>query len=363
MQAEKSIFGKGVKRVTGLKSVAKPPVWPLPYRKLRKLPEDRMLPAFEKMFEEKVQTKLDELEDLRRSGNIEKKTKTHEKPQKHISEGATKDSINFYFGEIKKIDLLSAEEERALSKKVAAGDREARKRMIEANLRLVVNIARKYLNKGFPLEDLVEEGNIGLIKAVERFRPTKGCRFSTYATFWIRQTIDRAIANQGNTVRLPIHITTDIAKVSRASKELMMELNREPNSAEIAEKTGLSGRYVKKLDIVSKKSFSLESIIPDGSDLTLLDKLEDDKYPTPAENIEFSNRAERVKGLLGMLDDNEKAILKLRFGFGDEEPHTLEEIGNSFGVTRERVRQIESKALGKLREYVSHSDIASLEMI
>jgi len=283
--------------------------------------------------------------------------------RRRIEHEGVRDSINYYFSEMKAYRLLDHKEEKKLAAKIARGDMEARKRMIESNLRLVVNIARRYLNKGFALEDLIEEGNIGLIKAVERFRATKGCRFSTYATFWIRQTIERALSNHGNVVRLPIHITTDLAKVSRASKDLMMEFHREPTSAEISERTGLSGRYVKKLDIVGKRSFSLESSLPDSEEMSLLDKIEDDKVPGPLETVEYLDRAGRVNGLLGMLEESERKIVELRFGFAGGVPQTLEEIGSAFGVTRERVRQIESKALGKLREAVKGSDIASLEAI
>lgn len=274
-----------------------------------------------------------------------------------------KESIKIYFGSIKQFRLLTHEDEVKLARKIARGDTRARDRMINSNLRLVVNIARRYLNRGLAFEDLIEEGNLGLIKAVERFKATKGCRFSTYATFWIKQTIERALANQSSTVRLPIHISTDLYKVSRATKELIATLHREPELSEIAERTGLSGRYVKKLDTISKKSLSLESITHDNSDHTLLDRLEDDKVPTPEVSLEDSDRVEKIKQLLGFLDEGERTILKLRFGFDQEEPHTLEDIGSTFGVTRERVRQIECKALGKLREYARRSNISSMEMI
>lgn len=274
-----------------------------------------------------------------------------------------KESIKIYFGSIKQFKLLTHEDEIKLAGKIAKGDTAARDRMINSNLRLVVNIARRYLNRGLSFEDLIEEGNLGLIKAVERFKATKGCRFSTYATFWIKQTIERALANQSSTVRLPIHISTDLYKVSRASKELLATLHREPDLSEIAERTGLSGRYVKKLDTISKKSLSLESLTHDNSDHTLLDRLEDDRVPTPEMSLEDSDRVEKIKKLLGFLDESERKILKLRFGFDHEEPHTLEDIGNTFGVTRERVRQIECKALGKLREFAKRSNISSMEMI
>ncbi|MBI5236980.1 MAG: RNA polymerase sigma factor RpoD/SigA [Deltaproteobacteria bacterium] len=274
-----------------------------------------------------------------------------------------KGSINSYFGSIKNFQLLTHDEEIKLARKIARGDKAAREEMVKANLRLVVKISLRYRNRGLSFEDLVEEGNIGLIKAVERFNAAKGCRFSTYATFWIKQTIMIAIANQANTVRLPINITADIYRITRASKELMMTLHREPDFAEISEKTGLSGRYVKKLELLRRKSYSLESVLPDRSDQPLLDKIEDDRLPTPVESLERSDRVKRVNGLLGMLDDSERTVLKLRFGFDREDPKTLEEIGKAFGVTRERVRQIESKILGKLRKIIKRSDISNFDAI
>lgn len=288
---------------------------------------------------------------------------TREHEHENDSHAPTKESIKIYFGSIKQYKLLNHEEEISLAGRIAKGDTEARDAMISSNLRLVVNIARRYLNRGLSFDDLIEEGNLGLIKAVERFKATKGCRFSTYATFWIKQTIERALANQSNTVRLPIHISTDLYKVAKASKELLATLHREPDLAEISQRTGFSGRYVKKLDTISKKSLSLESLTHENSDHTLLDRLEDDRFLTPEASLEDSDRTEKIKALMKTLDESERKILQLRFGFDYEEPHTLEAIGNAFGVTRERVRQIESKALGKLRELARRSDITSMEMI
>lgn len=273
------------------------------------------------------------------------------------------DSINIYFREIKRYKLLKAEEEIALARKVAKGDMNARNRMIEANLRLVVNIAKKYMNRGLPFQDLIDEGNIGLIKAVERFKATMGCRFSTYATYWIRQTIERAVANQANVVRLPIHVSADISKLSRAQRELTMTLSREPDCSELAERTGFSGRYVKKLDLVSKKSYSLEAALPDGSELSLLDKLEDASFPTQFETLDQSRKARRVKAWLAMLDEGERKILNRRFGIGTGSPETLEEIGKALGVTRERVRQIEVKAMDKLKKIIAADNVASLDAV
>lgn len=285
-----------------------------------------------------------------------------EEKERHT--GPCSDTVRVYFNNIKKYPLLSSKDEKNLARLIAKGDSDARKRMIEANLRLVVNIAKRYMNRGFPLQDLIEEGNIGLIKSVEKFKAGKGCKFSTYATYWIKQAIERAIANQSNIVRLPIHISADIAKVARASRELTMQLKREPDVSELSEMTGLSGRYVSRLDQIGKKSFSLEAVLPDGSDLSLLDKLEDDSFPEPVDMLDFSRRSERIKEWLALLDENESAIINLRFGLDRKEPQTLEAIGKTFGVTRERVRQIEVKALVKLRKIIEETDdILSLDAV
>jgi len=270
--------------------------------------------------------------------------------------GLETDSINAYFKEIRRVALLTGAEEKVLARKIARGDIGARRKMIEANLRLVVNIAKRYLNRGLPLQDLIEEGNIGLIKSVEKFRVSKGCKFSTYATYWIRQSIDRAIANQANTIRLPIHITTDLAKVSRAERELTMEYSREPSTRELADKTGLSGRYVKKLTSISRKSYSLESAVNEDSDQPLLDRIEDETFPPPMEGLDSSDRAARIKLWLVSLDENERVIITERFGLDGSDPRTLESVGREFGITRERVRQIEAKALAKLRKMAENED-------
>ena len=280
-----------------------------------------------------------------------------------VREGLSTDSVKQYFNSIRKFPLLKPAEEKMLARKIARGDALARTRMIEANLRLVVNIAKKYINRGFPIQDLIEEGNIGLIKSVERFRAAKGCKFSTYATYWIRQTIERAVANQANVVRLPIHVSADISKLSRAQRELTMTLSREPDFNELAERTGFSGRYVKKLDLVGKKSYSLEAAMPDGSELSLLDKIEDVSFPTQMEMLDQSRKARKVKAWLAMLEEGERRILDRRFGIGTGCPETLEEIGKALGVTRERVRQIEVKAMEKLKRIVERANIASLDAV
>lgn len=273
------------------------------------------------------------------------------------------DSIDAYFNNIKRFHLLDINEERELARRVARGDKEARKMMIEANLRLVVNIAKRYTGRGLPLQDLIEEGNIGLIKSVERFRPSRGCKFSTYATYWIRQTIDRAIANTANTVRLPIHITTDMSKVTRAARELASTLEREPNVSELAEKTGLSGRYVKKLASINKKNYSLEAALSDDNEQTLLDVLEDETYPAPVDSIAAGTQVEKIRVWLDMLDENERTVITMRFGLDGDGPKTLEVVGRSFGLTRERVRQIEVKALRKLKKIVEETELMFSDVV
>lgn len=289
--------------------------------------------------------------------------KTRRKVEKDPRESVATDSVKIYFNGIRKFVLLTPQGEKSLARRIAKGDMEARRQMIEANLRLVVNIAKRYLNRGLPLQDLIEEGNIGLIKSVERFKATKGCKFSTYSTYWIKQAIERAIANQSSIVRLPIHVTADLSRISRANRELTRTLKREPSTVELSEKTGLTDKYVKKLNTISKKSYSLEASFPDDTDQSLLDRLEDDRFPAPVDVIDESRRQMRINGWLGELDDNERRILRLRFGLTDDEPQTLESIGKSFGVTRERVRQIEVKALDKLKKIIIQSNIHAFDAL
>lgn len=299
--------------------------------------------------------------DKSRTKVVASRRRAHVDEKKERTANST-DSLRFYFDSIKKYPLLTSKEEIELANRIARGDQEARRKMIEANLRLVVNIAKRYMGRGFPFQDLIEEGNIGLIKSAERFRTAKGCKFSTYATYWIKQSIERAIANQSNVVRLPIHINADIMKLGKASKELMMTLNREPDFAELAERTGFSGRYVKKLEIVSKKSYSLEAYLPDGSGQSILDKLEDETRLSPMEVIEKGRRSDKINDWLGLLEKSESDIIRLRFGFDDNGIRTLEEIGRTFGVTRERVRQIEVKALDKLKKIIQeNNNVASYD--
>ncbi|HCY19834.1 MAG TPA: RNA polymerase subunit sigma [Deltaproteobacteria bacterium] len=272
------------------------------------------------------------------------------------------DVIKRYFNSVKNYPLLLREEEILLAKKIADGNKEAKRRMIEGNLRLVIKIAKKYINRGMPLQDLIEEGNIGLIRAVEKFKPSKGCKFSTYATYWIKQAIERGIINQSKVVRFPIHITADISRMMRITRELTNQLHREPLVADISASMGVSGRYVKKLSMMTRKIVSLEANFGDDSDQSLSDFIEDDKFQLPLEMLEEEDRIHQISGLLGMLDKKEQAILKMRFGLNTGEPHSLESIGRKFGVTRERIRQIEAKAMKKIRKLLIKQKLVATDI-
>ena len=284
----------------------------------------------------------------------EKRREGDEGQQKSFLEA---DTVKAYFNNVKKYSLLTPDEERKLARKIAKGDEDARREMVEANLRLVINIAKIYLNRGVPFQDLIEEGNIGLIRAAEKFRLNKGCKFSTYATYWIRQAIERAIINQSNIVRLPIHIASDIYKVVRVTRDLTKKLHREPSALEISASMGVSGRYIKKLSLIARKSVSLESNIGEDTDHTLLDMIEDDKFQLPLEMMEEEARLQQIKVLLGTLDKKEQAVITMRFGLNQDKSDTLESIGERFGVTRERIRQIEAKAMEKIRKILKKQNV------
>ena len=260
------------------------------------------------------------------------------------------DAIKLYLKEIQKSNLLTAEEERELAIKIGKGDEAARARMIESNLRLVVKIAKRYMNRGLPFLDLIEEGNMGLIKAVERFQISKECRFSTYATWWIRQSIERALVNQSRTIRLPVHVSDDINKYLKISRELIHDLNREPEPEEIAAVMEVEPAYIRRLMVLVKKTYSIEHPMGENNDYSLIDTIEDSSAVDPENLIEELNKFAHVSDWLGMLAENEQEILALRFGLNDREPQTLDTIGQKFGVTRERIRQIEAKSIEKLRK-------------
>ncbi len=260
------------------------------------------------------------------------------------------DAIKLYLKEIQKSNLLTAEEERELAGLIADGDEAARARMIESNLRLVVKIAKRYMNRGLPFLDLIEEGNMGLIKAVEKFKVSKGCRFSTYATWWVRQSIERALVNQSRTIRLPVHVADDINKLVKVSRELVQRLKRDPKIEEVAAAMTVDVSYVRRMMILLKKTYSIEHPMGDNNDYSLIDTIEDKNLVDPGSMIEDLDRFSHVLEWMDDLSENEREILALRFGLNDREPQTLDTIGQKFGVTRERIRQIEAKSLAKLRK-------------
>ena len=259
------------------------------------------------------------------------------------------DAIKIYLRDIQRTPLLTAESEKEVARLIEKGDKAARNKMIESNLRLVVKIAKRYINRGLPFLDLIEEGNLGLIKAVERFSLAKECRFSTYATWWIRQAIDRALVNQSRTIRLPVHVSDDINRMFKVTRRLSQTLNREPSAQEIAETMNVKLTYVRRLMTLLRRTCSMETPIGDGSDYFLIDTIEDTSMTSPSELLENIDRYEQISAHFNELSESEQKILALRFGLDDKDPQTLDTIGHSFGVTRERIRQIEAKSLEKLR--------------
>ena len=259
------------------------------------------------------------------------------------------DPVRMYLKEIGKVPLLSAEEEIELAKRMENGDQEAKKRLAEANLRLVVSIAKRYVGRGMLFLDLIQEGNLGLIKAVEKFDYRKGYKFSTYATWWIRQAITRAIADQARTIRIPVHMVETINKLIRVSRQLLQELGREPTPEEISEEMGMPVDRVREILKISQEPVSLETPIGEEEDSHLGDFIQDDNVPVPAEAASFTLLREQLVEVLGTLTEREQKVLRLRLGLDDDRARTLEEVGKEFNVTRERIRQIEAKALRKLR--------------
>ena len=289
-----------------------------------------------------------ELEDEKKSGVVIKSTGEIE-----VTDSArnipTDDPVRMYFKEIGKVPLLSAEEERELAIRIEQGDEEAKKKLCESNLRLVVSIARRYLNRGLSFLDLIQEGNLGLIKAVEKFDYTKGYKFSTYATWWIRQAITRSIADQARTIRIPVHMVETINKLIRISRQLLQEYGREPTSEEIAREMGITVEKVREIKKISQDPVSLETPIGEEEDSHLGDFIPDEDIPSPVDAAAYSMLQKQLREVLDTLSEREKKVLILRFGLDDGRPRTLEEVGKEFNVTRERIRQIEAKALRKLR--------------
>ncbi len=270
-------------------------------------------------------------------------------PEQYSESFKLDDPVRMYLKEIGKIDLLSSDEELELAKRMAEGDEEAKQKMAEANLRLVVSIAKRYVGRGMLLLDLIQEGNLGLIKAVEKFDYTKGYKFSTYATWWIRQSITRAIADQARTIRIPVHMVETINKVIRTMHAMVQELGRDPTTEEIAQRMNITKEKVEEILKISQEPVSLETPIGEEEDSHLGDFIQDEGASEPIEAASYNLLREQLVEVLSTLTPREEQVLRLRFGLDDGHPRTLEEVGKEFDVTRERIRQIESKALRKLR--------------
>lgn len=262
------------------------------------------------------------------------------------------DAIKLYLRAIKDIPLLTSEQEKSIARKIKKGNSRARKKMIQSNLRLVINIAKRYSKLGVPMMDLIEEGNLGLIKAVKKYNPNKGYRFSTYAAWWIKQYITRAIANQGKTIRIPVYMTEIINRWKRITEQLTQKYGRKPKTKEVAKSMKLPIKKVREISEIATKISSLDAPIGDDGTGQFMDLIEDETSSSPMDNVTDILRRERVDGLLDRMNDREKKILNLRFGLSDGTTHTLGETAKYFGITRERVRQIESAALEKLRVHI-----------
>ena len=296
------------------------------------------------------------------SGSGSRNGNQNQKPEKSYPSSG-KDPIRIYLEEIRRTKLLTAEEELALAKKVSEGDEDARHLMIESNLRLVVNIAKRYVNRGLPLLDLIEEGNLGLIRAVEKFDYKRGFRFSTYATWWIRQAIERAIVNQARIIRLPVHVSEDINKVLKADRQLFQKLSCDPTQQDIADHLKIPLSKVQYILQLVRRTSSIETPIGIDDEQELMDLIEDEKALMPSDMVEEEKRVGLIFGWLDELFENEREIIIMRFGLDDGEPKTLEAIGQRYGVTRERIRQIEASALRKLKRITLRLNISLEEII
>ena len=295
--------------------------------------------------------KPDRIGNVQVTAEIEKGyEKTAEESENSFTErGNAEDPVRMYLKEIGRIPLLSSEEEIELAKRMEEGDEEAKKKLSEANLRLTVSIAKRYSGRGMQFLDLIQEGNLGLIKAVEKFDYRKGYKFSTYATLWIRQSITRAIADQARTIRIPVHMVETMNRVNRTSRRLLQEYGREPTPEEIAEAMNLPVERVLEISKISQEPVSLETPIGEEEDSHLGDFIQDEHIPVPADEAAHTLLREQLEKVMDTLSEREQKVLALRFGLEDGKPHTLEEVGREFQVTRERIRQIEAKALRKLR--------------
>lgn len=279
-------------------------------------------------------------------------------------ERVTTDSLKLYFREISRVKLLTAEEEVILAKRIEKGDLKAKQALIAANLRLVIKVAKKYMNQGLSFQDLIEEGNLGLIKASEKFSWRRGFKFSTYATWWIRQAITRALSNQSRTVRVPVHVSEDINRFERITRDLTRKLGREPSLIELSKAAKLKFEKIHKLQRLAQRNISLEVPVGDESNSkSIADFIEDKSVASPAQNVFGQLRSEKLKKLIGTLNEKEQKVILMRFGFDQDLPKTLEQTGSLLGVTRERIRQIEEKALHKIRNLMRASSEEYRELL
>ena len=324
------------------------------------IPEEEQEKFYQKLEENNISIEItdDALPDLSEESfpeaedikQVEEVTeKELQETEDYADQLSTDDPVRMYLKEIGKVSLLTAEEEQDLAKRMTEGDEEARKKLTEANLRLVVSIAKRYVGRGMLFLDLIQEGNLGLIRAVEKFDYTKGYKFSTYATWWIRQAITRAIADQARTIRIPVHMVETINKVIRVSRQLLQELGHDPSAEEIAQAMDLPPEKVREILKVAQEPVSLETPIGEEEDSHLGDFIPDEEASAPSEVASLSLLREQLFDVMDTLTPREKKVLELRFGLTDGRTRTLEEVGREFGVTRERIRQIEAKALRKLR--------------
>ncbi|MGH7235514.1 MAG: sigma-70 family RNA polymerase sigma factor [Nitrospiraceae bacterium] len=306
----------------------------------------------------------DEREDevaLKESSEPEERPEKHSDRKGERSEGL--DAVKSYLRDIRHSTLLTFEQEQELGKRTSAGDFSAREQMIESNLRLVVSIGKRYMNRGLPFADIVEEGNLGLIKAVEKFDYARGFRFSTYASWWIRQFIERAIINQAKLIRLPVHVVERLNRYLSEVEQLVQELGREPRADETAERMRIPQQEVINLKLLIRTTYSLDSPITEGTDTFLRDVIEDPTAVSPATNAEGVQRREEIMTWMQDLQEKEKTVIVLRFGLGGDEAQTLEEIGRDLGLTRERVRQIETAALLKLRAIIEKKTLTQEDLL